>query len=166
MTFSNPYNDDNMTYDSIFHRYILTINIAKQYVGNAYADDGILSRRLKEISQNVYDYIYTRGNTNNKKYTRAILNATANGRNLIMEVMLAQLSADSQNGYNDIVKQNTIDFTNGNVIDRNKIIENQVCVACQTLIENSSADLDGYQIVCQMSYYIPQIENIIGSLAL
>lgn len=166
MTFSNPYNDDTMIYDLKTHRYILSLSYAKSLVGNAYADDGIMEKRLKEISLNVYNFIYSQGHTSNKRYTRFFLNASENGRGLLIEALGAQLCADAENGYNDIVKQNPIDFTNGNVIDRDKMIYNQVCIQCQKIIENSPSDLDGYQIVCQIPYYIPNLEVYMEQITL
>jgi len=166
MTFSNPYNDETMYYDIKTHRYVLCLSYAKSLVGNAYNDDGVMDKRLKEISLNVYNFIYSQGHTSNKKYTKLFLNATENGRNLLIEALGAQLSADAENGYNDMVKQNPIDFNSGNVIDRDKIIYNQVCIQCQKIIENSPSDLDGYQIVCQIPYYIPSLENILEQITL
>lgn len=166
MTFKKPYNDEDMTYDLKRHRYILTINYAKSLIQNAYKDDYALENRLKEISSTVYNYIYNRGNSYNKKYTRLFLNATENGRELIKEALEMQLNADADNGYNDIGKQNPIDFNTGNTIAREKIIENIVTPECANLIDNSASDLGGYSIVCQIAYNFYDLDSVLKEIEL
>lgn len=154
------YNDEYLEYDKVHQEYELTLSIAKTYVGNVYKDDNELKRRIKLNSMIVYNYIYNHGNTNNKKYTRFILNRTEQGRNFILRCLESQLIADSKSGYNDLGSENLIDVATGNVIDREKIRQNLVSVNTEELIVNSKADLCGYSVINPYPYYLPELEGV------
>ncbi len=154
-----PFNDDLLEYDKANEVYVLTLSIAYTLIGNVFKDDKELQRRLKLNSIIVYNYIYNHGNTNNKKYTRFILNNTEQGRKFIYRCLESQIIADAKSGYNDLGSENLVDMQSGNVIDRNKIRENLVSVNTEEIIINSKADLSGYNVICQMPYYIPEIDK-------
>lgn len=154
-----PFNDELLEYDKINEVYILSMSIAKTIVGNVYKDDDELKRRLKLNSIIVYNFIYNHGNTNNKKYTRFMLNNTECGRKFIYRCLESQIIADSKSGYNDLGSENLVDMASGHTIDRNKIRQNLVSVNTEEIIVNSKADLCGYNVICQMPYYIPEIEK-------
>lgn len=154
-----PFNDDLLEYDKPNEVYVLTLSIAHTLIGNVFKDDNELQRRLKLNSIIVYNYIYNHGNTNNKKYTRFILNNTEQGRKFIYRCLESQIIADAKSGYNDLGSENLVDMNSGNVIDRNKIRENLVSVNTEEIIINSKADLSGYNVICQMPYYIPEIDK-------
>ena len=154
------YNDECLEYDKVNKMYELTLSIAKTYVGNVYKDDNELKRRIKLNSMIVYNYIYNHGNTNNKKYTRVILNRTEQGRSFILSVLTTQLIADSKSGYNDLGSENLVDLSNGSIIDREKIRQNLVSVNTEELIVNSKADLCGYSVINPYPYYMPELEGV------
>lgn len=159
MTICGAYNDEYLTYDRLLKEYVLTLSYAKSIIGNAYTDDGVMQRRLIKNSNVVYNYIYNNGNSKNKETTMKILNATKEGRELISKALVAQIMADAENGYNDLGNQNPIDFTNGNVIDREEIRKNKVCIDCEDILQNSASDLEGYNVMCAIPY--PQmVHNI------
>lgn len=155
------YNDEHMEFNEMLGEYILTIAIAKEIVGNVYRDDGELKRRLRLNSNIVYNYIYNRGNTNNKKYTKIILNRTKEGRKFIFRCLESQLIADSKSGYNDLGSENLIDIANGNVIDREKVRANLVSINTEEMIVNSKADLCGYSVLNPYNYYLTELDKYV-----
>lgn len=150
MEIIQPLTDDIMIYDSDMHQYQLTLSYAKSQVGNAYQNDAKMENRLKEISNTIYDHIYSNSNTFNMKTTQLILACSKEGRELIKQALSRQLKADADNGYNDINKQNPIDFQNHTTLDRYEIKRNEICVSCENILNNSSAYLDGYNIMSQL----------------
>lgn len=152
-------NDERLEYDDYNEMYVLTLSEAHLIVGNAYRDDNELKRRTLLNSIIVYNYIYNRGNTNNKKYTRFILNNTEQGRKFIFKCLQSQIMADAKSGYNDLGSENLIDMSNGSVISRDKVRENLVSVNTEELIVNSKADLCGYSVLNPMPYYLPEIDG-------
>lgn len=154
-----PFSDELLKYDFTTNRYELTMSITKTLIGNPFKDDAVLQQRIKKNSLVVYNYIYSRGNSHNKKYTEFILNNTKQGRLFIYKCLESQIMADALSGYNDLGDQNLIDLNKGQVVDRNKIIESQVSVNTQLLIENSQADLCGYNVLCLIAYNIPEIDR-------
>ena len=154
-----PFEDDALKFDKVNDRYELTISYTTNLVKNPYTDTEEMQRRIKLNSMIVYNYIYNHGNTNNKKYTRFILNHTEQGRKFILQCLESQIIADSKSGLNDLGSENLVDMNNGSIIDRDKIRENLVSVNTEELIVNSKADLCGYNVICQMPYYLPQIDK-------
>lgn len=154
------YNDEYLEYDEVQEMYELTLSIAKTYVGNVYKDDNELKRRIKLNSMIVYNYIYNHGHTNNKKYTKVILNKTEQGRKFILKCLTTQLIADSKSGYNDLGSENLVDSASGHTIDRERIRENLVSVNTEELIVNSKADLCGYSVINSYPYYLPELEGV------
>jgi len=155
MNIQKPFNDENLQYDYDLHQYRLTLSYAKSKVGNSYQDDKIMENRLDDISNTIYDHIYSNSNTHNFKQTQVILACSIEGRNLIKEALTRQLKADADNGYNDINKQNPINFQSGGVIDRNEIRKNEISISAENILLNSSAFLDGYNIMCQAVIILP-----------
>lgn len=153
------YNDDQLEWNSTTKQYRLTLNAIREIVGNAFRNDEVARQRSILNSANVYSYIYNRGATANKKYTEFIINHTKQGRELIFQALMYQIMADSQNGYNDIVNQNPIDFGNGSVIDREQIRRNKVAINVEDLLDNSQAYLCGYNVLCQIPYSFPNIDR-------
>lgn len=159
LKFVKPYDDDALKFDKVNDRYELTISYTTNLVQNPYTDTSEMERRIKLNSMIVYNYIYNHGNTCNKKYTRFILNHTIQGRKFILQCLESQIIADSKSGLNDLGSENLVDMASGNVIDREKIRENLVSVNTEELIVNSKADLCGYNVICQMPYFLPEIDK-------
>ena len=158
-----PFNDELLTFDRVNNRYELTMSMAKTIInGNPFKDDAVLKQRLKKNSLVVYNYIYSRGNSYNNKYTQFILNNTKQGRAFIYQCLESQIMADALSGYNDLGDQNLIDLNRNQTINREKVVVSQVSVNTQMLIENSQADLCGYNVLCQIAYNIPSIDKELG----
>ncbi len=153
------FSDDALTFDKVNQKYELSLAYTINLVGNVFKDTGEMVRRIKLNSMVVYNYIYNHGNTNNKKYTRFILNNTEQGRAFIKECLESQMIADAKNGYNDLGSENLVDIANNNAIKRETIRENLVSVNTEELIVNSKADLCGYNVLNPMAYYLPELEK-------
>ena len=91
MEIIQPLTEDIMIYDSDMHQYQLTLSYAKSQVGNAYQNDAKMENRLKEISNTIYDHIYSNSNTFNMKTTQLILACSKEGRELIKQALSRQL---------------------------------------------------------------------------
>ena len=161
LEFIKFFNDEKLEYNEFTRQYQLTLNAIREIVGNAFKNDLIAKNRSVLNSANVYSFIYNRGCTANKRYTELIINHTKQGRALIYQCLMYQIMADSQNGYNDIVNQNPIDFGSGSIINREEIRKNKVAVNVEDLVDNSQAYLCGYNVVCQIPYYLPRLNEII-----
>lgn len=160
LTITQPHSDERLVWDSLTKKYKLN----KGYIlnllgGNPYQDDGKLERRNLQNSRLIYSYILTRGNSMNQKYNEFILNSTQEGRDLLCDVLTSQIIADTETGYNDLIKQVPINFTNFTSVSRRTIIENSICVEAQMILENSQARLGGYNIMSQIRYSIPEIDR-------
>lgn len=159
LTIIKPYNDDELYFDKVNQKYELSIAYVTNLIGNVFRDTGEMQRRIKLNSMIVYNYIYNHGNTNNKKYTRFILNNTKQGRHFIFECLESQILADAKSGYNDLGSENIVDIANGHALSRERIRENLVSVNTEELIVNSKADLCGYNVLNPIPYFLPELDK-------
>lgn len=159
LTIKKSYNDDALFFDKVNQKYELTLAYTINLVGNVFKDTGEMQRRIKLNSMVVYNYIYNHGNTNNKKYTRYILNNTEQGRLFIKNCLESQMIADAKNGYNDLGSENIVDIASGDAMNRERIRENLVSVNTEELIVNSKADLCGYNVLNPIPYFLPEIDK-------
>lgn len=159
LTIKKSYNDDVLFFDKVNQKYELTLAYTINLVGNVFKDTGEMQRRIKLNSMVVYNYIYNHGNTNNKKYTRYILNNTEQGRLFIKNCLESQMIADAKNGYNDLGSENIVDIASGDAMNRERIRENLVSVNTEELIVNSKADLCGYNVLNPIPYFLPEIDK-------
>lgn len=143
-----PYDTELMVYDKSFHRYYLTLN-AIISLGGSYSNDIIATQRLKEITNNVYLFIYTTANQSNRYYNEFLISCTEDGRQLIQDTLFEQLRADLESRQNDIVKQPAIDFSKGLVIDRNEIIRNRISVNAEAVLNSGVC---GINILSSVAY--------------
>jgi len=133
-----PYSDNDLTFDESLGMYLLTIQKVKSVYDNNFQDDQTLLRRIKKNSRKVYNFIYYRGFSANKKAITFLLNRTKEGREFILNVLLEQMEADLESGYNDLSSSPAINVSNGQTIDREHLAQNQVSVDTEQLIENST----------------------------
>lgn len=131
-----PYDDEKMT----FHggRYQLTLQVVKDEFENTFQDDQILKKRIRKNSKKVYDFIFYRGYSGNKDIIEKLINHTDEGRKFIFEVLVSQMEADLESGYNDLSMTSPVNVSNGQVIDREILANNQVSIDTEQLIENSA----------------------------
>ena len=131
-----PYDSPTMKYDPHKHRYILT-TVALNEVGNTWKNDqAFIERRLRQISNVVYNYIFSHTHSSNISLVEFVLACTEEGRRAIEEMLTYQLEADVENGYNDISKILPINPANGQVIRHIDIKENAMCIEARNVFED------------------------------
>lgn len=130
------HDDDNLFYNEKTGRYELTIQYCKDNFDSTFKDDAVLKRRIKLNSQVVYNYIALHVATVNKPVVAFLLNKTQEGRDFLLELLSAQMYADIQTGYNDLLFQPAVNFT-GQDKDRNAIRQNALCLGAEQVFEES-----------------------------
>lgn len=131
-----PKNDNYMVYNKLTHRYILTSNVITELGGDEVYDfdQKKRDRVLKDVSNSVYNFIYSRTHSNNRNYIEYILATNEEARELIKQAMISQLSADIESGVNDIKKIAPVNPQTYQTINRDEIARNMVCVECENII--------------------------------
>ena len=71
-----PYSDEKMLYNEDTKQYELQAAWVKANFGNVFKDDAVLGQRIKRNTRKVYNYIFSRGYSGNRKTTTAIINHT------------------------------------------------------------------------------------------
>lgn len=96
-----PYSDDKMLYNEETKQYELKASWIKDNFGNPYNDDKVLEQRIKRNTRKVYNYIFSRGYSGNRKAVLAIINHTEEYREFIYDALFSQMESDLASGYND-----------------------------------------------------------------
>lgn len=137
---TKPFNDDYMVYNTLLHRYVLTENVITQLGGDdVYAlDQAKRNRILLDISNSVYNFIYSRTNSHNRDFIELILATSLEARELIKQALISQLNADIESGINDIKKIAPINPQTYQTIKREELANNMVCVECENIIQSFS----------------------------
>lgn len=133
-----PYNDDKMSFNELTQQYQLTREYCKANFEHTFKNDQILDRRIEQNSDVIYDFIFSRVNTNNTQVVQMLLSKTAEGREFIRKMLTYQMQADIESAFNDIRSIPAINASNGQVIAREEIARNQVTVAVEQLLVNSA----------------------------
>lgn len=147
LTVINHYDDKDLVWSEKTGRYELTPEYCKDNFESTFKSDAVLKRRISLNSRIVYNYILTHGATVNKPVVSFLLDRTQEGRNFLLELLSAQMYADIQTGYNDLLYQPPINY-NGNDKDREMVKNNQLCPAAELIYEESDTYLGvrlGYQ---------------------
>ena len=131
-------NDDKLTFKEDEEMYVLTREFYLNNFDMNFKNDKVLERRLVKNSRKVYNYIYTRSNSANRPVIDFILHKTQEGRDFLLKVLREQMEADSESGFNDLSMTPGINVMNGQVIEREKLVENQISVDTEQLIKNSA----------------------------
>lgn len=151
--FIDAYSDNSLKRNEYTKQYQLTKNICLEILGgNPYQNDGELEKRIKLNTYVVYTYILSMGHSLNQKYNLCVLNCTEEGRRLLLQVLTAQFLADAEVGYNDLVKQVPINFSNFTSINQDKILNAILSPLAKMSLLNSSGALDGYNLCSQIKY--------------
>ena len=146
-----PYDDPKMYFDEEEGRYVLTIECAKDLFPNNFRDDGVLLKRLKKNSRKIYNFIHYRGASVNREVVDFLLNRTEEGRKFLYAVLTEQMEADVETGYNDLSSSPAVNVSNGQVIDRELLAQNQISVDAEQII-NDSASYFGVSIVLRTQF--------------
>lgn len=156
LVFKKPYDDKSLIYNSDTERYQLTREFCKANYDITLKSDLALDREIERNTDNVYDFIFSRVNTNNMKTVQFILNNTEEGRNFILKLLSYQMEANLESGFNSTGKIPLVNAANGQIISREEVARNQVTVEVERLLLNSNLYL-GVNIFYQgtfPAYYI------------
>lgn len=137
LTIITPYSDDSLIYDQETGRYLLTLKYCKSEFDSNFKDDGVLEKRIKKNTRNVYSFIFSRVATVNKPVVDFLLRKTEEGRKFMLDILSAQMEADVESGYNDLTLYSPVNMMNGRVTPREEIQRNQVSVATEQIFNNS-----------------------------
>ena len=96
-----PYSDEKMLYNEDTKQYELQAAWVKANFGNVFKDDAVLGQRIKRNTRKVYNYIFSRGYSGNRKTITAIINHTKEYREYIYDALFSQMESDCASGYND-----------------------------------------------------------------
>lgn len=131
-----PYNDNLMIYDYDAHRYILNhegsgehLNIAK-----AYGSIENIKTQLRSISRTIYNYIYLHSHSNNRDFLEYMLATEPSLRKVLYEAMLSQVIADVESGVDSVKNQATINFENGQAMERTGVFGAMLSPEAQGII--------------------------------
>ena len=151
LTKIKPYSDNSLTWNSETNQYELTIQYVKDNFEESYVDDGVLQKRIHKNSRKVYRAIKYRVYSRNRVLVEKLINGTEQGREFIKEMLSAQMEADVGTGYNDLSETPAINLANGQIIDRNELYRNQLCVDAEQVFD-SSDDYFGFRIGYQAAF--------------
>lgn len=138
-----PYDDDKMIWDEDTQQYQLKLDYCKEEFDVAYINDDnedtLLKKRIKKNSRVVYRFITSRVNSYNRDFAFKLLNRTAEGRQLIFNMLYAQMESDIDSGYNDLTGSTAVNLSNGQIIPREELNRNTVSVATEEEWDNNQA---------------------------
>lgn len=152
-----PYSDSVLEWDESLQKYVITIQYFKDNFDNVYADDEVLKRRLKSNTKLVYRWISNHINSANKRFVDKLLSCTQEGRDFIKEILTVQIEADAETGYNDLSKAPAVNLANGQIIPREELLRNQICVDAEQVFDDSNSYFGfriGYQAPFPPYYFL------------
>lgn len=138
-----PYDDDKLVWNSTTQQYELKTSYVKGEFDVAFLNDDnqdtLLTKRIKKNSKVVYRFITSRVNSYNRILALKLLNRTEEGRQLIFNMLNAQMESDIDSGYNDLTGNTAINLSNGQIIPREELERNAVSVATELEWDNNQA---------------------------
>lgn len=149
MLYIEPYDNDKLEFKE--GRYVLTIEEFNNKFTNPFADTGILAKRLEKNSRKIYNYILNNCYSLNQKIVRRLINETEVGRKFIYDVLIEQMEADIDSGYNDVSSQQPLNLTSGQILSRDELRKNQICIDAEQIIDRN-ADYFGFNILVPHLY--------------
>lgn len=147
----SPYNDSKLVFNKETNRYELSMEFVKNEFEITFRDDGVLEKRIKKNSRKIYNFIKYRSYTYNEPVIDFCLNQTEEGRKFLFDVLLEEMEADLESGYNDLSSQPAINFANGSDKNRHELAKNQVSVDAEQVIERNGAYF-GFNLLIQTRF--------------
>ena len=133
-----PYADDSLSYDEFQNRYYLTREYCKEHFEFTLKNDQVLDREIERNTDNVYDFIFSRVNTQNMSVVEYLLSNTEQGRAFILKLLSYQMEANLESGFNSTGKVPLVNPSNGQILPREEVARNQVSVEVERLLYNSN----------------------------
>ena len=146
-----PSSTDQLDWDEDSQKYFLKISYVKNEFDVTTLDDEALLKRIKKNSRKIYRWIDYHINSYNKPVVRAVLNKTQEGREFLLEMLSIQMEADLETGFNDLSSTPAINLSNGQVLDRDELYRNQICVDAEQVFECSDKYF-GFRLGYQARY--------------
>lgn len=157
---SHPEGNDFLEWNTETDRYQLKLSYVKTLRDvMPYKSDRVAQQRIKQTSLRVYNYIFAHSNTANRQVVNFLLKRTENGRKFLKEVLTAQIEADMEYGYNDLMVRPVINAANGQEGDRDTFRLNAISLECEELI-NDSVGYFGFNI-CYLPVYPWSLFNLV-----
>lgn len=145
---ANPYSDEELEFNEKTGRYQLTLAYTKALFDVCpIKSDSVVERRIKDTSRLVYNYIYNHSHTANRNIVEYLLNHTENGRDFLKEVFSIQVESDFTTGINTLGKLPGVNVSTGQVLDREIIRQNQICVEAENEIRLSQNYFAGINLL-------------------
>lgn len=160
LNFIKPKSDSVLNWNETTNQYELTPEFVKANFDVNYSDDATLEKRIKKNSRKIYNFIRYRAYSGNFTYIKILLNRTVEGREFLKNVLLEQLEADNETGFNDLSSQPAIDMASGRELSRDSLYENQISVDTEQLIEANS-EYFGFNIMVRYSFP-PMVKVYLG----
>lgn len=148
---NEPYDDDKLVFNEKTGRYELALPHVKSQFDITFRDDGILQRRITKNSRKIYNVIYARSNSYNKGVIAFCLNRTKEGRRWLYDLLMEQIEADLETGFNDLSSQPAINYMNGRITPREEQIRNQITVDTEQVLDRS-VDYFGINLMYQSMF--------------
>jgi hypothetical protein len=146
MKIINPTPDEKLEFKN--DMYVLTLAEFHENFDNVFKDEDTTKKRLLANSRLIYNYIRENCYSKNRKLVKFLLNNTKEGRKFIYDVLIEQMSADVDSGYNDLSKQPAVNLANGQILPRDELKRNQIAITTEQIIDSSN-DYFGFNIMYQ-----------------
>lgn len=150
-----PLTDQQMRYDDVRHRYILTrygvelvtgIDLSRQVNTALGQASNMADFYLRMVSDKIYNHIYSK--SDNKPLLEYVMAKSPTARQMLFDAMIAQTLFFITNG--DISQFSGVNIKNGTVIDRRVIKENMISPDAEmTLLNTDIPELDGNTVLYQ-----------------
>lgn len=128
-------------YDNKKHRWVLNeLAVLNMYETNPFISDVATRRNLEDISQSIYNYIYS-ANRYNKILNEYLIATNEVCSDCVVEAMKAQLEAHIESGINDIHKQSGFNLEKGKAISPSTLMEVGICVQAKQILQSCSYNL-------------------------
>lgn len=156
LNFITPSDNESLKWNEKTKRYELKVEFVKDQLEVHFNGDKMLEDRIKKNSRKIYNYIKYHSFSGNARFIDRLLNETEEGRQFLKDVLFEQFEADNETAFNDLSSQPAVNVANGQIIDRNELIRNQISVDTEQIIDRN-ADYFGFNI-CIMTAFPPILQ--------
>ena len=149
-----PFSDNKLEWNAETEQYEVAFQYCKANFDDNFIDDETLKKRIKKNSRKIYRYISNHTYSANRPIVNKVLNYTEEGRQFLFDILTIQMEADVETGFNDLSSTPAINVANGQIIERNELYRNQICVDAEQVFDDSDKYF-GFRIGYQCPF--PQI---------